>query len=136
MEETRKLIFDELKILAFLLVALFIMFLGGLLNQLAFQSNGQKMPFYSEDRNFKSMDNIHFRFDDFDEVNYPYLTDLFKFSTDKEGIYSFVSIGDFLIKVGEYASISGFLLLILFIIWKGLNLNKNPKKKELKTTRY
>jgi hypothetical protein len=81
---------------------MFIVMIGMASNFLAIQDNG-KMPVYA---GFEYEDNTHYNFQDLNEVNYTYLTDIMYFSFANWGYY--FSIGDiFLISGGIICSLFG-----------------------------
>ncbi len=101
---------EKENLLLMMLSFLMIMIVGATLNFTVIKSNNCLMPVYSTYTNFN--DGSHISFNDFNEVSYPYLSDIIKKNV---GNYIFTSsIGDYLMVFGLFSFIisSSFYLKI------------------------
>lgn len=95
---------------------------GALMNMSVVAHNDGRMPVYT---NCSYDTNTHFNFQNFDEVTYPYLTDIIKVINPFGYSYAFISIGDVSIFFSIFLGISS-------VIWfqlKGYKFRKRVKKK-------
>lgn len=98
------------KLLIAIVFSSLILIVGITLNFLAITKNGGRMPFYTT---YYSSTETHFSFTDFNEVNYPYLTDIINFP---KRLY--FSIGDAVILIGATLGLSCAFLLKFKISFK------------------
>ena len=104
------------RIILWFMMGSIILVFGGLLNVAAIASNGGKMPVYT---NLDYNSSTHFTFQDKNEVNKFFLTDIIKIG----GVYH--SLGDFFIYVGI---VFLFFLLLQSFITKSRNRKKNKSQ--------
>ncbi|MFH1276240.1 MAG: DUF5317 family protein [Candidatus Woesearchaeota archaeon] len=87
--------------LLFFTIALIVVLIGLGCNFLAIQ-NGGKMPVFSNDYMEGAKSDKHFEFYDFDEIKFPYTSDIFFAGMGNTGY--FFSVGDIFLLFGGFCS--------------------------------
>jgi hypothetical protein len=118
------------KVLGLFTISLFILMSGIMCNFLAIQGTG-KMPVFATLSFAPSDSPHHFEFHDFDEVEYPYFTDILLIGY-RDWAYSF-SVGDVFLTIGSlFCGIFGVKYIYLYTIgkkrrFKGIKENEKSK---------
>ena len=109
------------KFLLAIVIFMTIFIIGGTLNLVVKKSNDCMMPVHSN--YLYEEDNNHFSFQDFEEVNYPYLSDIIIFKVKTKRY--FLSIGDIMMLFGLAGIIINSFLYLRIKNMKTKENNKN-----------
>lgn len=96
-------------ILTIIIISLFISIIGHTFNFVAMVENQGKMPVLIEHKGILSNSEYHFIYNDKSEVNYWYLTDIFKINK------FYYSLGDITMLIGVIISLFAFLKTITLL---------------------